>query len=115
MKKYPQCGIHTFVTTDVCGCDKRNNLVPEPARPSEGSVTGSDLVGSRTLHTSEHRSVAVEMWQCSPMLQWKKNYLEQKDRDGSITRYGVLAPTLQQLWSERMTGRTEWRDVPYGY
>lgn len=111
MKKCTNCGLANEDNQIVCwSC--MNNLVPEPARPSEGSVTCSDLVGSGTLHASEHCGVAVEMWQCSPMLRWKKNYLDRKERDGSIARYGELAPTLQQLWSEQFSGRTEWRDVP---
>jgi hypothetical protein len=42
--KYPQCGTHTFVTVDVCGCDAPNNLVPEAARPKPDSVPCSEWV-----------------------------------------------------------------------
>lgn len=58
----------------------------------------------------------IEEWICTPILRWRKN-LDQRlgvMLDGSITAiaYGELAPTLQQLWNERRSGTTEWRDVP---
>jgi hypothetical protein len=58
-----------------------------------------------------HNLVLIESWACSPILRYKKNYIEQTN-GVEITRIGERAPTLQQSWIECFSGKQEWRDVP---
>lgn len=57
----------------------------------------------------------IELWECSPQLRWQTRYVPVPEgTSGAVGLMGsyVRRAFLQQLFSERFTGKTEWRDVP---
>jgi hypothetical protein len=57
--------LHCQLPASACKCDEPNNGEPEPARPSEESVTCSDWVGqleAALRNAAEARKRAEEPW-----------------------------------------------------
>jgi hypothetical protein len=92
--------------------EQPNNATPETEPSREGFVTSSDLVGSGGNATTEVNGGAGNVWIQGAALRWKRERSDRNPIAALMGAMGALPPVLQQAWTEQMTGRVEWRDVP---